>query len=42
MNPIPPEKPEPGLPNWLLYTGVAIAISLGAAKIVWGLLEIYR
>lgn len=42
MTPIPPEKPKPSLPNWLLYTGVALAISLGAAKILRGLWEIYR
>jgi len=37
---IPPN--DKSIPNWLLYTGVILLLSLGALKIAWGLLPLYR
>ena len=30
------------IPNWMLYSGLGLVFSLGAIKIAWGLLRIYR
>ena len=30
------------IPNWLLYSGLGLVFSLGAIKVAWGLLRIYR
>jgi len=37
-------KPSEGssIPNWLLYTGVILLLSLGALKIAWGLFPLYH
>jgi len=42
MTPKPPEKPDSGIPNWLFYFGIAVVLLLGAVKMAWGLLRIYR
>jgi len=35
-------KTAKGIPNWLLYFGLALLLALGAFKIIWGLLPLYR
>ncbi len=30
------------VPNWMLYSGVGLILSLGALKIVMGLARLYR
>lgn len=40
--PVPPKNSPSSIPNWLLYAGVVLLISIGALKIVWGLLPLYR
>ncbi len=42
MNQNQPKKPDTCIPNWLLYLGAALAVSLGAAKVLWGLFQIYH
>jgi hypothetical protein len=42
MSQNPKNKPDTCIPNWLLYLGVTLAVSLGAAKILWGLIQIYQ
>jgi hypothetical protein len=37
-----PKKTDPGLPNWLFYSGIGMVLSLGAAKIFFGILRLYR
>jgi len=36
------QNPNSSIPNWVLYTGVILLLILGALKIAWGLLPIYR
>ena len=36
------QKPDSSIPNWILYLGVILLLSLGALKIAWGLLPLYR
>ena len=36
------QNPDKTIPNWLLYLGVILLLSLGALKIAWGLIPIYR
>jgi hypothetical protein len=38
----PKNKPDTCIPNWLLYLGVILAVSLGAAKVLLGLIQIYH
>lgn len=42
--PVKPKKIKTAkpIPNWLLYVGTAVLLGLGALKIVWGLLPLYR
>ena len=42
--PVKPKIPKPAktIPNWLLYLGVVLLLSLGALKIAWGLLPLFR
>jgi len=42
MSQNPKNKPDTCIPNWLLYLGVTLAVSLGAAKILLGLIQIYQ
>jgi hypothetical protein len=35
-------KPDSGIPNWLFYSGIGMVLSLGAAKIFFGILRLYR
>ena len=35
-------KTDKSIPNWLLYAGTGLLLLLGALKIVWGLLPLYR
>jgi len=42
MSQNPKSKSDTYIPNWLLYLGVSLAVTLGAAKILWGLFEIYH
>jgi uncharacterized membrane protein YkvA (DUF1232 family) len=37
-----PKKPDSGIPNWLFYSGIGMVLSLGAAKVFFGILRLYR
>jgi hypothetical protein len=37
-----PKKPDSGIPNWLFYSGIGMVLSLGAAKVLFGILRLYR
>jgi hypothetical protein len=37
-----PKKPNAGIPNWLFYSGIGMVLSLGAAKVFFGILRLYR
>jgi hypothetical protein len=42
MTKLNPKKPDSGIPNWLFYSGIGMVLSLGAAKIFFGILRLYR
>jgi hypothetical protein len=37
-----PKKPDSGIPNWLFYSGIGMVLSLGAIKVFFGILRLYR
>lgn len=42
MNPPNPKKDNGGIPNWIFYSTICLFLSIGAAKVFFGLLRLYR